>query len=357
MARAAFEICGESIAAGSRATLSLPLPSQSSYTPLSMPVHVVHGKKEGPVVFVSAAIHGDEINGIEIIRRILHTKALNSLKGTLICVPIVNVYGFFNHTRYLPDGRDLNRCFPGSKSGSLAARVARIFAEEIVDKATHGIDLHTGANHRVNMPHIRANLDSPECARLAKAFGSPVIIGANLRDGSLRQYALENGLSMLLYEAGEGLRFDNLSIKAGVRGILNVLRELDMLPKRKTASTAKESSSSAKPKTIESRSSQWIRAPQAGLLRIEVPLGARVEAKQIVGRIADSIGENETLVETPVTGIVIGRTNLPVVNEGDALFHIARFEDSKRVERAIGNFQDLHIEGLEQGDYPDSHVI
>ncbi|MBT8149278.1 MAG: succinylglutamate desuccinylase/aspartoacylase family protein, partial [Gammaproteobacteria bacterium] len=313
MTRAPFVICGEKITPGSRATLALPLPSQSSYTPLSMPVHVIHGKKDGPVVFVSAAIHGDEINGIEIIRRILHTKSIDRLHGTLICVPIVNVYGFFNHTRYLPDGRDLNRSFPGSKSGSLASRVARIFAEEIVDKSTHGIDLHTGSNHRVNMPHIRANLDSPECARLAKAFGSPVVIGANLRDGSLRQYALENGLSMLLYEAGEGLRFDNLSIKAGVRGVLNVLRELEMLPKRKVSSKTKAGKSPAKPKTIESRSSQWIRAPQAGMLRIEVPLGGRVEAKQIIGRIADSIGENETLVESPVTGIVIGRNNLPVV--------------------------------------------
>lgn len=355
MPREPFELCGEIINAGSRATLSLPLPSQSSYTPLSMPVHVVHGKKDGPVVFVSAAIHGDEINGIEIIRRILHNKSLSRLGGTLICVPIVNVYGFFNHTRYLPDGRDLNRSFPGSKSGSLAARVARIFADEIVDQCTHGIDLHTGANHRANLPHIRANLDSPECARLARAFGAPVVIGANLRDGSLRQYALEKGLSMLLYEAGEGLRFDNLSIKAGVRGVFNVLRELGMLPKRKLTSKSKQPAE--KHKVIETRTSQWVRAPQAGLLRIEAPLGARVEARQVIGRIADSVGDNETPVVSPVTGIVIGRNNLPVVNEGDALFHIARFEDSRRVKKAIDTFQDLHIEGLTTGDYPDSHVI
>ncbi|MBT8138648.1 MAG: succinylglutamate desuccinylase/aspartoacylase family protein [Gammaproteobacteria bacterium] len=356
MPRDSFTICGEEIAPGARATLSLPLPSQSSYTPLSMPVHIVHGKKAGPVVFVSAAIHGDEINGIEIIRRVLKNKSLSRLSGTLICVPIVNVYGFFNHTRYLPDGRDLNRSFPGSKSGSLAARVARIFAEEIVDKATHGIDLHTGANHRANLPHIRANLDSEECAKLAKAFGSPVVIGANLRDGSLRQYALEKGLSMLLYEAGEGLRFDNLSIKAGVRGVFNVLRELEMLPRKKPSAKAAKKPAK-KHEVIETRSSQWVRAPQAGLFRIEAPLGARVEADAVIGRIADSVGENETPVISPVTGIVIGRTNLPVVNEGDALFHIARFENSRTVKKAIDNFQDLHIEGLTSGDYPDSHVI
>ena len=350
MAREPFTIGGESVAAGERMTLALPLPSQSAYTPLSMPVHIVHGKREGPIVFISAAIHGDEINGIEIIRRVLDTKAIDRIRGTLICVPIVNVYGFFNHTRYLPDGRDLNRSFPGSKHGSLAARVARIFSQEIVDKATHGIDLHTGANHRTNLPHIRANLDSPECRRLAHAFGSPVVIGANLRDGSLRQYALEKGISMLLYEAGEGLRFDNLSIRAGVRGVMNVLRELDMLPRRKLL---KERDND----TIETRSSQWIRAPQAGLFRIEVPLGGRVSKDQAIGRIADSMGDNEVAVVSPVTGIIVGRTNLPVVNEGDALFHIAKFEDSKSVEQAIEDFQDLHVEGLEPGDYPDNHVI
>ncbi len=348
MARAPFEICGTSIAPGDRATLALPVPSQSSYIELSMPIHVIHGKRDGPVVFISAAIHGDEINGIEIIRRIRHTKAMNNLRGTLICVPIVNVYGFFNHTRYLPDRRDLNRSFPGSKHGSLAARVAYIFGEEIVKKASYGIDLHTGSNHRTNLPHIRADLDSPECARLAKAFGTPVIINANLRDGSLRQYALENELTMLLYEAGEGLRFDNLSIRAGVRGILNVLRALKMLPQRKK---------SHEHRVIEARSSRWIRAHQAGLLRIETPLGARVEKGQVIGKIADNVGDNETNVTSPVTGIIIGRNSLPVINEGDALFHIALFDNSAHVERAIEDFQGLHIEGLGEGDYPDDPAV
>lgn len=351
MPREPIVIVGEAVQPGSRATLALPLPSQSSYTPLSMPVHVVHGKHPGPVVFVSAAIHGDEINGIEIIRRVLQTKAIDRLRGTLICVPIVNVYGFFNHTRYLPDGRDLNRSFPGSKSGSLAARVARIFANEIVDKADFGIDLHTGSNHRTNLPHIRANLDSPECRKLANAFGAPVVIGANLRDGSLRQYALEKGSSMLLYEAGEGLRFDNLAIRAGVRGVMNVLRELEMLPKKRRSKKDTEHA------VIETRSSQWVRAPQAGLLRIEATLGARVQRDQVIGRIADSIGDNELPVISPVTGIIVGRNNLPVVNEGDALFHIARFDNSKSVEQAIEEFQGIHIEGLDSGDYPDNHVI
>lgn len=299
-------------------------------------------------MFISAAIHGDEINGIEIIRRIRHTRALDKLYGTLICVPIVNVHGFVNHKRYLPDGRDLNRSFPGSRHGSLASRVARIFAEEVVDKASYGIDLHTGSNHRANLPHIRADLDNPETLELAKSFGAPVMINANLRDGSLRQYALEHGLSMLLYEAGEGLRFDNLSIRAGTRGILNVMRALGMLPKRQRVSSKH---------VIQAQSSQWVRAPQTGLMRIEVTLGSRVTSGQVIGKISDAIGDNETEVISPVTGIVIGRNNLPVVNEGDALFHIALFDNAAKVQRAIENFQGQHIEGLGEGDYPDTEVI
>jgi predicted deacylase len=315
---------------------------------MALPVHVIHGKREGPVLFLSAAIHGDEINGIEIIRRIRHTKAVARLRGTLICAPIVNVFGFFNHTRYLPDRRDLNRSFPGSVHGSLAARLARLFATEVVDRSTHGIDLHTGSNHRINLPHIRADLDHPASAALARAFAAPVIVDANLRDGSLREYGMSHGLPMLLYEAGEGLRFDALSIRGGVRGILNVMRALEMLPARASGAVAK---------SIESRGSQWVRAPQTGLLRIVVPLGARVTAGQTIGRIADAIGDNEATVESPATGIIIGRTNNPVVNEGDALFHIASFENARTAERAIGDFHGLHNDSLGEGDYADSGVI
>ena len=348
MARAPFEIGGQSVAPGTQETLSLKLPGQSAYTPMALPVHVIHGKREGPVLFLSAAIHGDEINGIEIIRRIRHTKAVARLRGTLICAPIVNVFGFFNHTRYLPDRRDLNRSFPGSVHGSLAARLARLFATEVVDRATHGIDLHTGSNHRINLPHIRADLDHPASATLARAFAAPVIVDAKLRDGSLREYGMSRGLPMLLYEAGEGLRFDALSIRGGVRGILNVMRTLEMLPARAGGAVAR---------SIESRGSQWVRAPQTGLLRIVVPLGARVTTGQTIGRIADAIGDNEATVESPATGIIIGRTNNPVVNEGDALFHIASFENARTAERAIGDFQGLHNDSLGEGDYADSSVI
>ena len=179
-----FAIGGKSIPRRSRALIELPLPPLYTHTPLKLPVHILRGAKDGPRLFVSAALHGDELNGTEIIRRLLKQPGLKRLRGTLVAVPIVNIYGLLNHSRYLPDRRDLNRSFPGSSKGSLAARLANLFMTEIVDKCTHGIDLHTGAIHRSNLPQIRANLDDPETARLAESFGVPVLLNSNTRDGS-----------------------------------------------------------------------------------------------------------------------------------------------------------------------------
>jgi predicted deacylase len=272
-------INGARIALGTRHTLDLPVARLYTHAPMTMPVHVVRGKEDGPRVFVSAAIHGDEINGVEIIRRLLKLHALKRLKGTLIAVPIVNVHGFIHHTRYLPDRRDLNRSFPGSDKGSLAARLAHLFMTEIVSNCTHGIDIHTGAIHRSNLPQIRANLDDPETDRLARAFGAPVLLNADLRDGSLRQIAAEKGIHMLLYEAGEALRFDEMSIRAGLSGIVEVLRALEMLPKKRNPVQQTE--------PVVARSSTWVRAPQSGIVRLITPLGGRVRKGESIAIIAD----------------------------------------------------------------------
>ncbi len=344
MRRPPFEICGTEVKAGTQETLSLALPNLSTYTPMTMPVHVIHGRRDGPILFVSAAIHGDEINGVEIIRQTLRRPGMKRLKGTLVAVPIVNVYGFHTHSRYLPDRRDLNRSFPGTQHGSLAARLAHVFKTEIVDNCTHGIDLHTGGNHRFNHPHIRANLDDPETERLAIAFGTPVIINANLRDGSLRQVTAEQGIPMLLFEAGEALRFDPLAVRAGVRGIRNVMREIGMLPKHKRKAAPVD--------PLEAKSSSWVRAPQSGVFRATAKVGIRVKQGDVLGIVADAFGEAESNVVAPFTGIIIGRANLPVISEGDALYHIARFEDSTEVADAIQTFHEEHLEGLGLGDYP-----
>lgn len=343
-ARESFFLAGQEIQPGEQTHINLPLPSHSGYMPISMPLYIVHGRQDGPRLFLSAAIHGDEINGIDVIRQVMRHSSLTRLKGTLIAAPIVNIYGFFTHTRYLPDRRDLNRSFPGSEHGSLAARLAYVFGHEIVDQCTHGIDLHTGAAHRTNHPHIRANLDDADTEAMARAFGTPVIINANLRDGSLRQYATDQNVKMLLYEAGEALRFDMLSIKAGVRGVLNVMAHLGMIRPRR----GKRANH-----VLTAQSSQWVRADSSGLLRFQTQLGSRVERGDTLGWIADAVGRNHAVIRSPLTGIVIGCTRLPVVNEGDALFHIARFADSVKVESAIESFHSTHIEGLGPGDYPE----
>ena len=229
-------IADTEILRGTRVTINLELPKLYN-TPTNLPIRVIRGKKDGPIVFVSAAIHGDELNGIEIIRRLRKLSILNKLKGTLILVPIVNVYGIMNLSRYLPDRRDLNRSFPGSIKGSLASRVAKTFFDEVVLRCDLGIDLHTASIHKSNLPQVRTNIDNEYTFKLAKAFGAPVVLHSELRDGSLRGTAQDSGVPILLYEAGEALRFDETSIRIGVSGIINVLREMQMLPavlKKKT---------------------------------------------------------------------------------------------------------------------------
>ena len=314
---------------GERATVRLPVADLYTGTSLAMPVHVVCGRREGPVLFVSAAIHGDELNGVEIIRRLLKRKALSSIRGTLLAVPIVNVHGFLDQSRYLPDRRDLNRSFPGSRKGSVAARMAYTFMHEIVDKADFGIDLHTGALNRANLPQVRGNLDDESTLKLAKAFGTPVIINSNARDGSLRQCAADKGLPMLIYEAGEALRFDELSIRAGLRGAISAMRLIGMLP------TSKQSRPVS---PVVADSTSWVRAPESGIVIPKVGLGSRVTAGQVLAVIADPVSAEEEPVKAPFDGIIIGHSKLPLAHEGDALFHVAAFESVSRAEHRVEEF-------------------
>jgi predicted deacylase len=325
-------IGGEVIQLRSRRLVELPLPALYTHTPMTLPVHVIRGAKDGPRLFVSAALHGDELNGTEIVRRLLKQSALKHLRGTLIAAPIVNVYGLIHHSRYLPDRRDLNRSFPGSVKGSLAARLAHLLMSEIVQKCTHGIDLHTGAIHRSNLPQIRANLDDPETTRLAESFGVPVLLNSNLRDGSLREAAAEQGIPMLLYEAGEALRFNEVAIRAGVKGVISVMRSLGMLP-------ASRSRRKRRLEPFMARSSTWVRASASGLFRKVCSLGIRVKRGEALGLIDDPFGGGETEVTATASGIVIGCSEIPLVHEGEALFHIARFEDVKEVAGQIESFQ------------------
>lgn len=333
-----MQLCihGTPILPGTATTIELPAGRLYTHTPMSIPVHVIRGRHDGPRLFVCAAIHGDEIIGVEIIRRLLGLSILKQLHGALIAIPIVNVHGLLSHSRYLPDRRDLNRSFPGSGRGSLASRLAHLFMNEVVRQSTHGIDIHSAGLHRHNLPQIRASMSDPNTARLAHAFGVPLILDSYLRDGSLRQAAADLGIPTLLYEAGEALRFDELSIRAGVKGILNVMRALDMLPPahKKKAAVISE--------PIVASDSAWLRAPCSGILRPLIPPGSRVEPGTVLGVIADPFGSQEVEVSSPHHGIIIGSTHLPLVNEGDALFHIARFERIHDAEAELDRFHEEH---------------
>jgi len=342
---ATLVIGGREIRPGTRQVVELQLPLLYTHTPVVLSVQVSRGRRDGPCLFVSAAIHGDEINGVEIIRRVIRSSALRHLRGALIAVPVVNVYGFVRRSRYLPDRRDLNRSFPGSEKGSLAARLANVFLEEVVSNADYGIDLHTGAVHRENLPQIRASFETDDMIeRLAKVFGSPVILNADTRDGSLRDAARTLGVPVIVYEGGEALRYDELVIRAGVRGVLGVMRELGMLRSMSKPRSRRQ------PEPVVARSSQWIRAPQSGILRAAKSLGAKVAREEMLGWIADPLGENEVPVQAPVAGVIIGKVNLPLVIEGEALYHIARFAETGTAAEVVEQFQAAHDPELDDLD-------
>ncbi|MEQ5869966.1 succinylglutamate desuccinylase/aspartoacylase family protein [Sagittula sp. NFXS13] len=334
---APFTLGGETIAPGSRRTVDLPVSVLSDHTPVNLSAHVVHGRKPGPVMFVSAAIHGDEVIGVEIVRRLLRAAPINRLSGTLIAVPIVNSFGFLNQSRYLPDRRDLNRCFPGHERGSLAARLAQLFMSEVVARCDVGIDLHSAAVGRDNLPQIRLTPGSKRLRELGDAFAAPVTMISKVREGSLRLSAGEAGVDVLLYEAGEGLRFDEFAARAGVAGILRVMEKLEMIGQRGVPK--------ARGLSVFCDNSGWVRAPTGGLLRTLKACGDWVEAGNVLGLVSDPFGENESELLAEFDGIVVGRTNLPVVNEGDALFHIAEPALKKHAEAAAEEGFDAHHDG------------
>ncbi len=333
MARAPYKIEGVEIKPGTRQTVEIPVAKLYTHTPLYVPVEVVHGRRAGPVLMVCGAIHGDEINGVEIIRRVLRNSAMRHLRGTLVAVPIVNVFGFVQRTRYLPDRRDLNRCFPGTESGSLGGRIAYLLRTKIMEHVTHIIDLHTGAIHRFNLPQIRAELKNPETIRMAEAFGAPVIINAGLREGSLRAYADSQDIPVITFEGGEALRFDDVVITSGVKGVIRVMRELEMMPQKKGPRAPRKRSEVA-------ASSQWVRADMDGIMRPLARLGQQVTKGQKLAMVADPFGEVEKVITSPCSGIVICVNNLPLVNEGEAIYHIARFDEIGEAEKAMDYFRD-----------------
>jgi predicted deacylase len=326
-------IDGNEVKLGERKKIFLSVAKLYDFTEVNIPIEVIRGKEDGPTLFISACIHGDEINGVEIVKRLLNHKLLKNIKGTLIAIPVVNVFGFNDKSRYLPDRRDLNRCFPGSEKGSLAGRIAYKFMKEIVSKCDYGIDLHTAAIHRNNLPQIRACLDEKETKSLAEVFNVPVIINADIRDGSLRQAARDLNIPMLLFEGGEALRFDDKIATSAIQGILSLMCKIGMLKNDDYCSIKKK-------ETFIARSSNWIRAPHSGTIVLKKKLGDFVKKDQVIGIISDPFGKHKFKVTSKYEGIVIGLVTLPLLNDGDAIAHIATFKDAQEVEDNINIFED-----------------
>lgn len=331
-----IEINNIRIARGEKKTLFLPMPNLYDCTPITMPVHVIRGSKPGPCLCVTAAIHGDEVNGVEIVRRLVKKNVLKNIAGTLIAIPIVNVYGFLYQDRYLMDRKDLNRAFPGSPNGSPASRLAYVISTEILSQVTHCIDLHSGSLQRTNLPQIRADLDMEGLLPLAQAFSAPVILHAKLRDGSLRQFANDKSIPFLLYEAGESLRFDELSIKAGVNGILNVMHALKMIALKKPFH--------GKVEPAIAKQTYWVRSPHSGLLIQFKQLGKFVEKGELLAKISNPMGREEHKVLSPLDGIIIGKSNMPMIYEGAAIFNIASFKKLDMAEEQIDLLKESYID-------------
>lgn len=339
-----FDFLGESISPGERKVVELEAAKLYTHSPLSIPVEVINGKWAGPTLMVNAAIHGDELNGVEIVRQLINTIDASKLKGTVIAVPIVNVFGFIHKSRYLPDRRDLNRCFPGSEKGSLASRMAHTFFSQVAKRCDYILDLHTGAIHRTNLPQIRADLSNPETLRIAQAFATPVIVDAPLRDGSLRSEAERLGIPVLTYEAGEALRFEPICINAGYIGVHRVMQAIGML----------KASRKRLPIPVIAKSTRWLRAESDGILRTVVTLGEKVSVGQVLAYISAPLGHSEIELRANKGGIVIGQQTLPLVNEGDAVFHLAYFEEEDHqvesvVEEFIEEIIDADLDPLTTG--------
>lgn len=328
----AFEIGGLCILPGQRGIVDFEVARLYTHSPLCVTAEIVHGKKPGPVLMINAAIHGDELNGVEVVRQILEQVNPATLSGTLVAIPVMNVFGFIHKSRYLPDRRDLNRCFPGSERGSIAGRMAYQIFEQIVRHCTCIIDLHTAAIYRTNLPQIRANLANDATSAMALAFGAPVVIDAALREGSLRSEAEMIGIPVITYEAGEALRFEPFAITAGVNGVKRVMQHLGMI---------RHGQRKSKVEPVIARSTSWVRAEADGILRSHVSLGQRVSKGQSLASISSPIGSEEIQTIAPEGGIVIGQQTLPLVNEGDAIYHIAFFEEpNKHVERQVEHYLD-----------------
>lgn len=315
-----FHIQGQTIGPGEHAQVVLNIYKLPTHTLIEIPVFVFNGKKPGPTILFLAGMHGDEINGIEIVRQLIkRSDVMNPERGCIVAIPVINIISFLAGSRDLPDGRDLNRCFPGSKNGSLGSRIAYDLIETIIPQIDFGIDFHTGGAKITNFPQIRCVFSDKKNIQLAKIFSAPLVLNSPFRDNTLRKEAANRGKHILVFEGGESHRFDRISIEEGMKGCLRTLRHFKMIPPDKKAHAHHSAHGH---KTVFLPKTAWVRAKSSGLFHTEKQYGDKVKKGDLLGIICDPYGEVEHHVIAPHSGYLVGLNNQPVINQGDALIHI-----------------------------------
>ncbi len=310
-----IQIGGQTVSPGENKLVTISIDRLPTGTLIDIPVYVFNAKEPGPTLLVQAGLHGDEINGVEIVRRMLQEKKFQVKHGAVIAVPILNIFGFIHFSRDVPDGKDVNRSFPGSKTGSLAGRIAYHYVSEILPQIDFGIDLHTGGAQRSNYPQIRYTTEDKQSKNLAIVFNAPYTFSSNLIKGSFRSAANKMGIPTIVFEAGESMRFDTYSISKGINGILNVMEHFKMINKR---------SLNNEPKTITLTNRKWLRAPTAGMFIPEVINGTAIKKNAVLGIITDTFTLKIKKIKAPYDGFICAINNQAVVNQGDALFHVGK---------------------------------
>ncbi|MCP4442877.1 MAG: succinylglutamate desuccinylase/aspartoacylase family protein [Aureispira sp.] len=314
-----MKILGTTVAPGECKTIQLSIARLHTGTPIDIPIVVARAKKEGPCLLLTAGIHGDEINGVEIVRQVITKELHIPEKGTVICVPVINVFGYLNQERDFPDGRDLNRMFPGFKRGSLASRFAYHIINEVVPHIDYCIDFHTGGASRFNYSQIRLDAQDTKALDLAKIFGSKFIINAKQREKSFRHTLRKLGKSVLLFEGGKSLHLDRIVTKVGIQGVQRVMHHLDMRDYSKEITKFYNL-----PEGVMITKSSWVRAKHSGMFRSHKKIGSLVAKGDKIGTISDPYGSFETAVKSTYDGYIICANHAPIVHQGDALFHITR---------------------------------
>ncbi|WP_394974314.1 succinylglutamate desuccinylase/aspartoacylase family protein [uncultured Croceitalea sp.] len=309
-----LKINGDEIKPGENKLVRIQISRLPTGTLIDIPVHVFNAKKPGPTVLLQAGLHGDEINGVETLRRMLEKNDFKLEKGAVIVVPILNIFGFIHFSRDVPDGKDVNRSFPGTKSGSLASRMAYHYTNEILPQVDFGIDLHTGGGQRHNYPQVRYTAEDKTSKKIAEIFNAPLYFASKLISGSFRKAAFNMQKPMVVYEAGESMRFDEFSIQTAIAGIKNVLCDYGMLTNSK--STRKE--------MVHLQTTRWVRASRAGMFIPEVENGVAIKKGQTLGVITDTFAKRSKKILAPLDGYMFCINHQAVINQGDALFHVGR---------------------------------